>query len=95
MSTANPAQGFGSLFWAIAACASPLQQALEPGVLSPAAARPRARRRLAHGLETLALWRARAQGRRHLQDLDDHLLKDIGLTRARAFAEGQKPFWRA
>jgi uncharacterized protein YjiS (DUF1127 family) len=95
MSTANPTQGFGSLFWAVAACASPLQRAFEPGVLAPAAARPWARPRLAQALETVALWRARVQGRRRLQDLDEHLLKDIGLTRARAFAEGQKPFWRA
>ena len=33
--------------------------------------------------------------RRHLQFLSDHMLRDIGLTRADVRAEASKPFWRA
>lgn len=33
--------------------------------------------------------------RRALLALDDAMLKDIGISRADAFQEGNKPFWRA
>ena len=33
--------------------------------------------------------------RRELLALDDRMLKDIGLSRADAFREGSKPFWRS
>lgn len=39
-------------------------------------------------------WQERAHQRRMLRGLDDHLLKDIGRSRAEAEAEGRKPFWR-
>jgi uncharacterized protein YjiS (DUF1127 family) len=42
----------------------------------------------------LLTWRERAQQRRDLQCLSDHMLRDIGLTRADVFAEASKPFWR-
>jgi uncharacterized protein YjiS (DUF1127 family) len=45
--------------------------------------------------ETLRLWRQRARGRQHLREFDDHLLRDIGITRLQADAEATKPFWRA
>jgi uncharacterized protein YjiS (DUF1127 family) len=32
--------------------------------------------------------------RRHLQDLDDRMLSDMGLTRADVNHEAGKPFWR-
>jgi uncharacterized protein YjiS (DUF1127 family) len=32
--------------------------------------------------------------RRTLHDLDDHLLRDIGVTREQAEREAHKPFWR-
>lgn len=51
--------------------------------------------RLRHGLDTLRLWRERAGGRRQLLTFDDHLLRDIGVTRLQAEAEAHKPFWRA
>jgi uncharacterized protein YjiS (DUF1127 family) len=47
------------------------------------------------GLETLRLWRQRARGRKQLRTFDDHLLRDIGITRLQAEAEADKPFWRA
>ena len=40
-------------------------------------------------------WAERAAERRHLAELDDHLLKDIGLNRAEVEAVSTKPFWRA
>jgi uncharacterized protein YjiS (DUF1127 family) len=55
----------------------------------------RARRRLSDSLDTLRLWQERARGRRQLRTFDDHLLRDIGLTRLQAEAEADKPFWRA
>jgi uncharacterized protein YjiS (DUF1127 family) len=41
------------------------------------------------------LWRERAQGRRQLVKLDDHLLRDIGVSRYDAEMEFNKPFWQA
>ena len=39
-------------------------------------------------------WQERASERRHVSGLDDHLLKDVGLTRADVETEARKPFWR-
>ncbi|MEQ8602229.1 MAG: DUF1127 domain-containing protein [Marivibrio sp.] len=41
-----------------------------------------------------AKWRKRAAERRHLAELDDYLLRDIGIDRTRALGEADKPFWR-
>ena len=49
---------------------------------------------LARMVDTLALWRERAHQRRVLLTLDDHLLSDIGMTRAEAEVEAARPFWR-
>jgi hypothetical protein len=35
------------------------------------------------------------RSRRRLGDLDDHLLRDIGLTRAQARQEATRPAWNA
>lgn len=37
---------------------------------------------------------SRARQRRHLAQMDDRLLRDIGIDRAQAMAEADKPFWR-
>jgi uncharacterized protein YjiS (DUF1127 family) len=50
--------------------------------------------RLDRLVQTLLLWHERARQRRHLQDLSDHMLRDIGLSRADVLAETDKPFWR-
>ena len=45
----------------------------------------------------LSLWRARIRARRQLRDLcqlDDHTLRDIGLTRAALRYQAAKPFLR-
>ena len=46
---------------------------------------------------TIGLWLGRSRQRRHLRELaewDDHLLKDIGVSRQAALREAAKPFWR-
>lgn len=40
------------------------------------------------------LCHARAEQRRHLAELDDHMLKDVGITPAEAARECAKPWWR-
>jgi uncharacterized protein YjiS (DUF1127 family) len=39
-------------------------------------------------------WTDRMRQRRHLAELDDRLLQDIGLSRADVEAEISRPFWR-
>ena len=41
----------------------------------------------------VARWRERATQRRRLMKLDLRLLSDIGLSRADALSEAEKPFW--
>jgi uncharacterized protein YjiS (DUF1127 family) len=45
-------------------------------------------------LGRIRAWRERARQRRHLAGLNDHMLRDIGLTRGDVMAESSKPFWR-
>ena len=40
------------------------------------------------------LWNSRWQERQHLRELDEHILKDIGLTPDDVRQEVRKPFWR-
>ena len=42
----------------------------------------------------IALWIERVRQRRFLSELDDHMLRDIGVTRVEAARECEKPFWR-
>ncbi|THF60138.1 DUF1127 domain-containing protein [Pseudothauera rhizosphaerae] len=44
---------------------------------------------------TVALWMARSRQRRELHELDDRLLRDIGIRREDALIEAARPFWRA
>ena len=44
---------------------------------------------------TLMVWYDRARERRALLGLSDSQLRDIGISRADAGSEGDKPFWRA
>jgi uncharacterized protein YjiS (DUF1127 family) len=48
-------------------------------------------------LRTLGLWIDRSRQRRQLgelAELNDYLLKDIGVSREEALREAEKPFWR-
>jgi uncharacterized protein YjiS (DUF1127 family) len=50
---------------------------------------------LGRAYEQLLIWLERSRQRQHLAMLSDHMLKDIGLTRADVAAEASKPFWQA
>jgi uncharacterized protein YjiS (DUF1127 family) len=49
---------------------------------------------LQRAVDLLLIWHQRARQRRQLQTLSDHMLRDLGLTRADVLAESSKPFWR-
>lgn len=51
--------------------------------------------RLARALDTVLLWHERARQRRQLLQLDDVMLRDIGVGRSDVTGEASKPFWRA
>jgi uncharacterized protein YjiS (DUF1127 family) len=44
--------------------------------------------------EQLLVWLERGRQRRHLAAMDDHMLRDIGLSRADVSAETEKWFWQ-
>jgi uncharacterized protein YjiS (DUF1127 family) len=44
-------------------------------------------------ISMIALWVDRGRSRRALAGLDDYQLRDIGITRADARLESEKPFW--
>jgi uncharacterized protein YjiS (DUF1127 family) len=46
-------------------------------------------------VETVLGWQERAAQRHNLSQLNDALLKDIGVSRADVEGEISKPFWRA
>lgn len=43
---------------------------------------------------TLLDWQRRAMDRTRLRQMDDHMLRDIGLSRADIEGEASKPFWK-
>lgn len=44
--------------------------------------------------DLLLLWLQRARQRRSLDSLSDHVLKDVGLSRADVMGEARKQFWQ-
>lgn len=46
-------------------------------------------------LQNLIEWQERASSRQSLVELDDRLLRDIGLTRSMVDAETNKSFWQS
>jgi uncharacterized protein YjiS (DUF1127 family) len=50
---------------------------------------------LLRGFDRLAAWQQRAYERRQLRMLDDHMLHDVGLSRADVESEARKPFWHS
>jgi len=50
--------------------------------------------RLGQAMDTLAAWNERRRQRLALETLPDHILSDIGVSRADADNEAAKPFWR-
>ena len=53
----------------------------------------RCRAVLMAAIATVVLWWERGRSRRVLATLDGHELQDIGVTRAEAQLEVEKPFW--
>ena len=49
---------------------------------------------LGRGCEAVLTWAERARQRRQLAELNDYMLRDIGLTRSDVAEEIRKPFWR-
>jgi len=45
-------------------------------------------------VETLQLWIDRHNHRQQLSELSDHMLKDIGISKADVYKEIRKPFWK-
>ncbi len=45
-------------------------------------------------IRTLSVWVQRYRERKQLLELSDEILADIGMTRADAYKELDKPFWR-
>ncbi len=94
----DPNANLGTLFSTLTAMASPGHTALTGKPLYenlPALRlRPQAGGLLARIARTIALWHGRSRQRRSVLNLSDHLLRDIGLTRAEADGEGKKRFWQ-
>jgi uncharacterized protein YjiS (DUF1127 family) len=45
-------------------------------------------------VEAPFVWLERLQDRRRLAELDDHMLRDIGISRSEAEQVASTPFWR-
>lgn len=83
MSTQTPLNGTVS---GLAADRSPVHGLFRSALDLPAKALERA-------FDRLALWQQRAYERHQLRMLDDHMLHDVGLSRADVEGEARKPFW--
>jgi uncharacterized protein YjiS (DUF1127 family) len=55
---------------------------------------PRLGRALARMAAATFAWHERARQRHALMQLSDHMLRDIGISRAEAVGEAGKPFWQ-
>jgi uncharacterized protein YjiS (DUF1127 family) len=62
--------------------------------LNPKSSRFNLSARLMNVMDTLELWLARHHQRKALAELDEHLRRDIGVSRQQAELESSKPFWR-
>lgn len=52
------------------------------------------RRATRRAIDLLRAWRQRRDSRIALARFDERMLRDIGITRADALREANKPFWR-
>ena len=96
MRHANHTDSYGTLFSTLAALTSPAQEFVTSRPSQPALPGLRLRgdpwRHVSTALEALRRRRQLARERRALQQLDDRLLRDIGLSRADVGEELQAPF---
>ena len=98
MRHANHTASYGMLFSTLAALTSPAQAMLSRpfyGGVPQLTVRLHGRRRIKRAVDAVLTWDERARERRHLMELSDHMLRDIGISRAEAFGEAEKPFWPA
>jgi uncharacterized protein YjiS (DUF1127 family) len=51
--------------------------------------------RLSDLTKLISIWRQRTRDRQALQNMEHHMLKDIGMTLVDVHYEVNKPFWRA
>ena len=49
---------------------------------------------LVRAADLLATWEGRARDRQRLAHMSEYLLKDLGISRADARSESDKPLWR-
>ena len=70
-----------------------VQQSVDAGVRAALRARSW-RRALERACDRLLTWQERSRQRHQLASLSDHMLRDIGLTRADVMAETTKRFWQ-
>ncbi len=74
-----------------------MSQALHPAqiqILNAQATLPVVARLAVKFAVVVVKWDTRRKTRRTLKDLEPYLLRDIGLDRAAANAEANKPFWQ-
>ncbi len=96
MTRTDAHSGFGTLFSTVASLASPARvRSGGPEAMPQRVIRPKGRHWLTRGVDLLFTWSERTRERRQLMQFDDHVLRDIGITRADAAAEAAKPFWRS
>ena len=80
------------LNWISAANTMPLQTTLA-SAWSPTYA-PRRNSVLRRVIRLLQRWRERMRSHPQLCELDDYILRDIGLTRDALLCESTRPYWR-
>lgn len=68
--------------------------ALHPHAPPRPVSRPRVSSLLRAAAALLCLWRRRQEEAEELRTMDDHMLRDIGITRAEALAAAARPFWQ-
>lgn len=49
---------------------------------------------VSRAVDVLLAWHERALQRHQLAEMDERMLADIGIDRAAAIGEAEKPFWR-
>jgi uncharacterized protein YjiS (DUF1127 family) len=98
MNTQRDLHDFGTLFSTVGASASPTRERMSRSGLYDTApglgVRPGWRDVIRAMLNQLLVWHERTRQRRSLAELDDHLLRDLGLSRTAVTVETNKPFWR-
>jgi uncharacterized protein YjiS (DUF1127 family) len=98
MNNSNQTGGFGTMFHALAALTSPGQAFLTSrptyGAVPGLRLRDGLRDHVHAAVAALGRWRERARTRQALAQLDDHLLRDIGVSRAEVEAGILPPFAR-